>query len=803
VEIESEDGRNPVFQRALVEARTAAGLTQEELAQRAQISARAMHNLERGRVARPRRDTVERLVAALGLTGWAAERFTAASRGRSSGEELPGPAQLPAELPDFTGRTSELDRLVAVLTPAAGAVVTAVEGGGGIGKTALAVRAAHRLRDRYPDGQLYVNLAGSRSEPVSVADALGGFLVALGVAGDQLPEDETQRAALYRSAVADRRVLVVLDDGRDAAQVRPLLPGGARCAALVTSRRRLTDLEGCTHLRLGELAEGEAVDLLGRIAGVERVAAEPSAAARLVAACGRLPLAVRIAAARLAARPTWTVASLESRLADERRRMDELAVGDLAVRASFRLSHDRLTGPQAAMFGLLGLWPGRDLPAAVAAALAGRPTTGAEQVLEALVDVHLLETTGPGRYRLHDLLHVFARELLADRFDEEERTAARRRVLAFVAGSAFRAERTLRPNSQALFAEAEIADERALTFDSYAAALSWYEQEWPSLSALLKEAAADPDLPARDIARLATLLALYPFVRGDWAVCERLCVVALDHSSRAGDASLVANAHHRLGIALAQLGRAREAAQHQEQALSGFRATGQREREAAILNSIGKRLASQERRYPEAIRYMRDSLRVAREIQDRPTELLALSNLGAVEHLTGRYADARPHMEQALALCRESGDRRLEAVMLSNLGCVLLELGSTGRAVAYHRQALEIIRDVGDRRYEASVLTDLSIACRRSGQAELARIAAGEAVAIRHDIGDRSGAGETLLELGRAQVALGDPVAARQSWREALEILTEVGSPAAADVRQLLAGGDRSGGDLGGPAPQP
>jgi tetratricopeptide (TPR) repeat protein/transcriptional regulator with XRE-family HTH domain len=789
VEIESGDGPNPVFQRALIEARTAAGLTQEELAQRAQISARAMHNLERGRVARPRRDTVQRLADALGLTGWAAERFHAASRGRLAGDDgPPGPAQLPTDLPDFTGRDRELDRLVASLRPGAGAVLTAVEGGGGVGKTALAVRAAHRLRDDYPDGQLYVNLAGSRDDPLAVNDALAGFLAALGVDVDKLPEDEAQRAALYRSAVADRRVLVVLDDGRDAAQVRPLLPGGARCGALVTSRRRLTDLEGCAHQALGELAEPEAVALLARIAGADRVAADRPAAARLVAACGRLPLAVRIAAARLAARPSWTIAALQSRLADERRRMDELAAGDLAVRASFRLSYDRLGPGQASMFGLLGLWPGRDLRAPVAAALADLPTPDAERVLEALVDVHLLETPGPGRYRLHDLLHVFARELLATRFDEKERTAARRRAIAFVAGSAFRAERILRPNTQALFSEAEIADGRALAFDSYAGALSWYEQEWPSLSALLKEAAADPDLPARDIARLATLLMMYPFVRADWAACERLGVVALDQSSRAGDASLVANAHHRLGIALAQLGRSREAAQHQEQALSGFRTTGQRDREASILNSIGKRLASQERRYPEAIRYMRDSLRVAREIQDRSAELLALSNLGAVEHLTGRYAEARPHMEEALELCRASGDRRLEAVMLSNLGCVLLELGELARAVAHHHQALEIIRDVGDRRYEASVLTDLSIACRRSGQAELARIAAGEAVAIRRDIGDRSGAGETLTELGHALVELGDADAARTAWQEALEILTEVDSPSAGDVRELLDG---------------
>lgn len=783
-------GSGGYFRRLLIQSRLAAGLTQEELAERSHVSARTLSNLEGGYVARPRRATVLRLADGLGLTGRAAERFLAAARGHRSEELPPMPGQLPPDLADFTGRGGEVERALAVLTRASSpdhrSLVVALEGGGGMGKTSLALHLAHRLRDRYPDGQLYVNLAGSRDEPVPVAEALAGFLIALGVRPDALPEDDQQRAALYRSTVADKRVLVVLDDGRDGAQVRPLLPGGPRCAALVTSRRRLTDLEGSEHLPIGELAEDEAVELLRRVAGPERVAAEPAASRGLVTACGRLPLAVRIAASRLAVRPSWTVASLLRRLEEPENTLDELSIGDLAVRASFRMSYRRLPADQARLFALLSLWPGQHVPVPVAAALAGESLPRVELALEQLVDAHLVETPVSGRYQLHDLLLAYARELAGGRY-AAERAAAVGRVLDLVTGSAYRASRVLRPAARPALAESDVDVARAPSFGSYQEAMAWYEAEWSGLVALLRDVLdGTGGVPPLRAARLATVLAVYPSARGDWAAGARIAGMALDAARRAGDARLAAHAHHQLGIALAQRGERAQAAFHQERALAGFRDTGDRQREATILNSIGKRLAYQEGRYPEALRSLRESLRVARAIGDRGAELLALNNLGGVEVLAGNHARARPYMEQALELCRQAGDRRLEAVALSNLGSAVLELGEPSRAVAHQRRALEILRSLGDRRFEAMVLTELSGAYRRSGQPAAARRRVEQALAIRRQTGDRAGEAESTLELGRVLVDLGDVEEARRHWRDAERALAELSPPQAELARDLL-----------------
>ncbi|RCG15840.1 helix-turn-helix domain-containing protein [Streptomyces reniochalinae] len=318
------------------------------------------------------------------------------------------PAQLPATLPDFTGRDSLVARLGAQLSRADGTVM-ALAGIGGVGKTALAVHLGHAVADRFPDGQLYVDLQGTGASPADGAAVLGGFLRSLGTDDASLPEGVEERAALFRSLLAGRRVLVLLDNARDAAQVRPLLPGTAGCAALVTSRVRMVDLAGARLVDLDVLGPGEAMALFSRVVGAERVGAEREAAMDVVAACGFLPLALRIAAARLSARRTWTVSVLAAKLADERRRLDELQAGDQAVGATFELGYAHLDAEQARAFRLLGLTEGPDIPLAAAAALLDRPAEEAEDLLEALVDSSLLESAGPGRYRLHNLMRLHAR----------------------------------------------------------------------------------------------------------------------------------------------------------------------------------------------------------------------------------------------------------------------------------------------------------------------------------------------------------------------------------------------------------
>ncbi|HVV22457.1 MAG TPA: BTAD domain-containing putative transcriptional regulator, partial [Pseudonocardiaceae bacterium] len=321
------------------------------------------------------------------------------------------PAQLPADTADFTGRRQVVADLTAVLGERRGSsvVVSAVAGIGGIGKTSLAVHVAHAAVGGFPDGQLYANLRGARAEPAEPAVVLAGFLRALGVADSAVPDGVDERAALYRSVLADRRVLVVLDDARDVRQVRPLLPGSASCAVIVTSRSRLATLPATRRVDLDVLEPDEAVALLSRIAGAERVAAEHGAALALVCSCGLLPLAVRIVGARLAARSSWTVASMASRLACERDRLAELRADDLDVAACFRLGYDQLDPVAARAFRLLAVpdVPDIGLPAAAAALdLSEREAVAA---LERLVDLAMLESVGSDRYRYHDLLRLFAR----------------------------------------------------------------------------------------------------------------------------------------------------------------------------------------------------------------------------------------------------------------------------------------------------------------------------------------------------------------------------------------------------------
>ncbi len=788
------------FAELLAATRAATGLTQEELAERAQLSVRAISNLERGEAARPRHATIDRLVAALGLTGRDADHFAAVARGRPPVDRDFGPAQLPADLPDFTGRTEELSRLTRLLSAddPDGIRIVVLDGGGGVGKTGLAVHAAHQVRDHYPDGQLYLDLAGSRPQPLEPSAALASFLTALGAEPGRRTESLADRAARYRSTLAGRRVLVLLDDARDAAQIRPLLPAGAGSVVLVTSRTRLADLAGAVHLVLGELPAEEAVRLLGLIAGPERVADEPAAAAQVVTACGRLPLAVRIAGARLAVRPNWTVASLAGRLAAAGGRLDELRVGDLAVRASFRLSYDRLDPVPAGLFALLGHWPGHDLAVPAAAALAGLPVAETEQALEELVDRHLLESPAAGRYRQHDLLHAFAGELLADEVDPASADAALGRLVSYVAATAYRADRLLWPASDPPFPAEEVADPRAPTFATYDAALRWYAVEWPALCALLRRCGEHPAVPPVTAARLASLLNLYPFVRGDFIELERGARHAVVLAERAGESLLAATEHKRLGVALLAQHRPVEAARHQELALTAFRAAGARDGEATILNSIGRRLmyeADREPvrsdgpdRYDRARRYLRDSLAVARESQRRATQAAALCNLGTLEHRAGRDAEAYRYLAEALPLSRELGGGQLEAAVTSNLGSVLAALGRGPAAVRQHERSVEISRQLGDRHGEASALLELTATHLRINEPTRAVRCARRALELRQQESDPVAEATVRVVLGRALRAAGGRAEARQHWRRAIPVLAGADPAAASEVRSLLDG---------------
>ncbi len=474
----------------------------------------------------------------------------------------PVPAQLPADIGDFTGRETHAAQLSALLlggmkTTNPGAVrIAVVSGAAGLGKTTLAVHAAHQVSARFPDGQLYVDLQGASAQPAAPGEVLARFLHDLGVKGDAVPTSDDERAALYRTTLAGRRVLIVLDNAKDAAQVRYLLPGSASCAVLVTTRNRTPDLAGLRYLDLNVLADPEALELFSRIVGEERAAAEPDATAEILVACAGLPLAVRICAARLAARRNWQIATLAARLRNVQRRLDELKIGDLEVRSSFQVSYDSIRtvrhGPDPARaFRLLSLWQGQSISIQAAAALLGETEDDVAKILEGLVDVNLLESPAADWYRFHDLLKVYAMERSQAEESEAAQDEAISRLLWWYMDTAQAAADTVSPQRYQVPREPRASGRPPLTFTSMEAALAWYDDERDNIVAATRQAAA---VGLHEVAsRLPSTL--FPMFnrRNNWADCVTVHRVAAESASKTGDRLVEAWALNQIGFALVRL----------------------------------------------------------------------------------------------------------------------------------------------------------------------------------------------------------------------------------------------------------
>ncbi|MGH8907569.1 MAG: tetratricopeptide repeat protein [Egibacteraceae bacterium] len=657
------------------------------------------------------------------------------------------PFQLPPDTPVFTGRRAELAalraRLVSTL-PRPAVVISAIDGKPGIGKSALAIHVAHELAQQFPDGVLYVNLRGAEPERLAPAQVLGQFLRALGVTDESVPADVEAASASYRTLLADKRALVVLDNAADAGQVRPLLPSGSGCAVLVTSRVSLVDLKGVAPLSLAVLDEDEAVTLLARIAGWRRVTAEPAEAAAVVRHCGLLPLAVRIAGARLRARPAWPVAALAGRLADERRRLEELKVGELAVRASFQLSYRGLDPAEARTFRLLGLLEGPDVTPEVAAALTECAVPAADAILERLVDAQLIETPAHGRYRFHDLLRLFARERAEAEDDEPARNAALERALGWYLATAEHASELLKPT--ALRAGGNGQSERGQPFADRQAALDWLEAERANLATAAAQAAAHAPAPLASIAwRLSDTLFRFFYLRKHWSDWQAVCEAAIQAAQRTGD----------------------------------------RPAEAGPRNSLGV-ISYEQQRYEEAIASYEESLAIYRECGNRVREGTVLNNLGVAHREQRRFDQAIDLYEQSVTIARELGDRVGEARVLNNLGVIHREQRQFDEALGCLEQSLEIWRDIGDRPNAGLALSNLGDVHREQQRFEEAAVYYGEALAIFREVGDRYGEGLTLRALGLAVEAGQGAHAARSYWTEALGILSSLEAPQADEVRRLL-----------------
>ncbi|MGE5134304.1 MAG: BTAD domain-containing putative transcriptional regulator [Gemmatimonadota bacterium] len=669
----------------------------------------------------------------------------------------PAPAQLPADIADFTGRAGQVDQLCALLAgegrednPEAVPVVVVV-GSGGLGKTTLAVHAAHLLAARFPDGQLHVNLLGA-TQPVSPAEVLARCLRDLGVDPAHIPAGEEERAGTFRTRLAGRRVLVVLDDARDAAQVRPLLPGSASCAVLITSRSRLPELVGTRILDLEVLPAEEARTLFARVAGEQRAAAEPADTDRVLAACAGLPLAIRIAGARLAARGGWNVHYLAGRLADERRRLDELRAGNLAVRASFEVSFSSLSSAArpggvdpAHAFRLLGVWTGPSVPLGAAAALLGVDEADAADALEVLVDAHLLDEPEPDQYRFHDLLRVYAADRARAQETDEDRHAAITRVLTWYLHTVEAAARVISAQRAQVPLDPPPPDVAPLTFVSMDDALDWCEAQRPGLIAATKLAA---DAGLHQIAWQLPAAAMSFFYRHshwtDWVSAHE---VGLASARILGDRLAKAWMLNNLGMAYGSK-RLGESVACFEQALALYRELGDPRGETRAANNVANAYF-QLGRFEEALDAAQRSLGIQRRLGNRYGEGIALNLLGCASRELLRYDAAVDHLQQALAVFRELGDPMVEADSLSDLGEVYLHMGESGNALACLRESLGIWRSSGNRHGEATALYRLGMAIHQSGDLAAARGTFSEALQLFEKLGDHDQADQVRLSLGK------------------------------------------------------
>ena len=669
----------------------------------------------------------------------------------------PIPAQLPHSVAGFSGRQAEIDWLNGLLPGSADetggtVVITALAGTAGVGKTTLALHWAHQIRDRFPDGQLYVNLrgfdpAGAAMEP---ADAIQAFLDAFAVPPDRIPVDLDAQAALYRTMLAGRRVLIVLDNARDAAQVRPLLPGTPTCLVLVTSRNQLLSLvaaDGARLLEIDLLPADQARGLLVNRLGNARVAAEPAAVDAIIDTCAGLPLALSIVSAHASANSRLSLEELAEELPKSRGGVYELNVGDkhTDLRDVFSWSYRALGAPTRRLFRLLGLHAGPDISVSAAASLAGLPPTEARALLAELTSAHLLTDRSRGRFTFHDLLWAYARELSHEQDSAEDRRASVHRLLDHYLGTAYRAHELLGPSrydaialvpAGPLVTVDELADHRA--------ALAWLTREYHVLLAALRRAAAD-GFDAHTW-QLAWAMASFFERRGHWHDAAASQQFALDAANRLGDPYAQAICHGCLAYAYADL-----------------------------------------RRYAEARDQLVRALELFQQLGDHTGQAQTHRSLALVLDRENRYEAALEHAEQALELFQAAGHRAGQARALNALGWFHIQLGRRQEGLTYCQQALDLQKEIDDQFGQADTLDSIATAYSALGNHHEAIAHYQQAVLLYREFGHRHSEADTLACLGDLHLAIGSPDAARDAWYAAVAILDELDHPEAAQVRDKLA----------------
>jgi DNA-binding SARP family transcriptional activator/tetratricopeptide (TPR) repeat protein len=691
------------------------------------------------------------------------------------------PRQLPAGVRSFTGRRAELDVLNCLAEQAqqaAGAggtvVISAVDGMAGVGKTALAVHAAHLLASRFPDGQVFIDLHGYAQgyHPRTSADALDWLLRALSVPAQRIPQDVEERAALYRQRLAGMRTLIVLDNAASEPQVRPLLPGRSGCLVLITSRRRLKGLDDAHILSLDVLPPADAIALLRAVAGPERIAAGDPVLAEIAGLCGHLPLALRIAAALLRHRPAWTPEHLARLLRDQRQRIGTLSDGERDLGAVFDTSYSSLTTAMQKLFRSLGLVPGPDVDAHAAAALADIGPAAATRLLEGLNDHNLLIQQAPGRYRLHDLIRLHARAL-AEGDPIPDRDDALGRLLDYYQHTAARADALIARRPRPMPAGAAPAHAPALPDPETARA--WLRTERPNLIAAL-HCAASHDRHQQHLIALTAGLDTLLSTDGPWPQAIALHTAAATAAHSLGDHSGQADALMRLGNVRGFTGDFPGAIRDLELALRLYRELGNRLGQTDALTRLGDvRILTGD--FPGAARDLREALRLSRDLGERLGQAHVLIRLGKVRRLTGDFPGAVGDLEQALHVYQDLGYQLGRATALSRLGDVRILTGDFLSAARDQEQALELYRDLGNQLGQGSALALLGRVRFSVGDSPGAVRYLEAALDLFRRIGARGNEAWALNHYAAVIIATGDHAHAQAIYQDALQLARETGQP--------------------------
>ena len=664
------------------------------------------------------------------------------------------PGQLPLDVRGFSGRTAELAHLDAILVTSAHRrgtpVVAALSGTAGVGKTTLAVHWAHQLSDRFPDGHLYVNLRGfdPGGTVMHPGEAIRGFLDALQVPAQRIPSDLAAQVSLYRSLLAGKRMLVVLDNARDADQVRPLLPGAPGCLVLVTSRNQLTSLvaaEGAQPLTLDLLTEAEARQLLTRRLGAHRTTAEPHAVQSMVAACARLPLALAIVAAHAATRPAQPLAELAEQLRKSRTCLDAFDAGDTLtnLRAVFSWSYQALTPDAARLFRLLGLHPGPDIAAPAAASLGGFPVDHTRRLLAELIRAHLVTEPSPDRYAFHDLLRTYAAELANTLDTDDERRYAQHRMLDHYLHTADAAALLLDPSRDPVVTTPPATGTLLEPMLDQRQAMSWFATEYPVLLAATGRSAVTGF--DRHCWQLAWAMSTHFARQGHWHSWLATYRTALAAASRLADPAGQARIHRGLGRASVWLAR-----------------------------------------YDDAHRHYRRALDLYGQSADIKGQAHTEYDLAEVCILQGQHADALQHLQRAQDGYRLVDDTVAQARTFNGLGWCNAQLGGYEQTIAYCEQSLALLLEAADAYTEAATLDTLGFAYTKLGRHEEAIKGLQRCLVLRQEAGDRYGEAETLVHLGDAHHGASDVAAAREEWQRALAILSELDHPGVEQIRARL-----------------